>query len=116
MKPTKRTRRLASVTAGLASLALLATACGGDGGSGLAGGGDEGSGQGGDKQIEIALIPWEEAIATTNMWKVLLEELDYEVTITEVDVAPMYQGVANGDVDMFLDTWLPLTQDRKSVV
>ena len=43
------------------------------------------------------------------MWKVILEELDYEVTITEVDVAPMYQGVANGDIDMFLDTWLPLT-------
>ncbi|MEY9214695.1 glycine betaine ABC transporter substrate-binding protein [Thermobifida halotolerans] len=109
MKPTKRTRRLTSVTAGLASLVLLATACGGDGGSGLAGGGDEDAGQGGGKEIEIALIPWEEAIATTHMWEVILEELDYEVTITEVDVAPMYQGVANGDIDMFLDTWLPAT-------
>ena len=107
MKPTKRTRRFATVAAGLTSLVLLATACGGDGGSGLAGG-DEASGHDG-KQIEIALIPWEEAIATTHMWKVILEELDYEVTITEVDVAPMYQGVANGDIDMFLDTWLPLT-------
>jgi len=108
VEPTKRTRRPAALAAGLACLVLLATACAGEGGSGLAGGGDE-TDRGDGKQIEIALIPWEEAIATTHLWKVILEELGYEVTVTEVDVAPMYQGVANGDVDVFLDTWLPLT-------
>lgn len=62
-----------------------------------------------DKEIEFALIPWEEGIATTNMWKVILEEKGYDVSITDLDVAPMYQGAANGDLDIFMDTWLPQT-------
>ncbi|GLU50122.1 glycine betaine ABC transporter substrate-binding protein [Nocardiopsis ansamitocini] len=103
----RRTGRATSIAAGLASLTLLATACGG--GSDLAGGGDEGGSDADNKSINIALIPWEEAIASTNMWKVVLEDLGYDVTITDVDVAPMYQGVANGDIDLFLDTWLPQT-------
>ncbi|OLT28751.1 glycine/betaine ABC transporter substrate-binding protein [Nocardiopsis sp. CNR-923] len=100
--------RLASLTAlGLGS-ALLLTACGGGGEdlTGDSGAGDEGSGGG---EINIALIPWEEDIAATNMWQVLLEEKGYEVTVTEIDVAPMYQGTADGDIDLFLDTWLPVT-------
>ncbi|MFI6576621.1 glycine betaine ABC transporter substrate-binding protein [Nocardiopsis sp. NPDC050513] len=100
--------RLASLTAlGLGS-ALLLTACGG-GGEDLTGGSgaeDEGTGGG---AINIALIPWEEDIAATNLWQVLLEEKGYEVTVTELDVAPMYQGTADGDIDLFLDTWLPVT-------
>ena len=60
-------------------------------------------------EINFALIPWEEAIATTHLWKVILEEQDYDVTVTDLDVAPMYQGAANGDVDLFMDTWLPQT-------
>src|SRR5699024_223021 len=62
-----------------------------------------------DKEIEFALIPWEEGIATTNMWKVILEEKGYDVSITDLDVAPMYQGAANGDLDIFMDAWLPQT-------
>lgn len=126
-------RRLGVFAAGLSSVLLL-SACGGDGDL-TEGSDDEGEaasdcepqadppeipdteipvaeavdGDEDESEIEIALIPWEEAIAVTNMWKVILEELDYDVTITDVDVAPMYQGVANGDIDMFFDTWLPQT-------
>lgn len=129
-------KRLAALTALGLSSALLLSACGE--GSGLAGGGDEEEdnglaecvpgaeapeveaadtttvdipADGGDDATEInfALIPWEEAIATTHLWKVILEEKDYDVTVTDLDVAPMYQGAANGDVDLFMDTWLPQT-------
>lgn len=67
--------------------------------------------EGGEDETEInfALIPWEEGIAATHLWKVILEEKDYDVTITDLDVAPMYQGAANGDLDLFMDTWLPQT-------
>ncbi|MCY9787002.1 glycine betaine ABC transporter substrate-binding protein [Nocardiopsis sp. EMB25] len=126
--------RLASLTAlGLGS-ALLLTACGGGGQDLTEGDGDDQaagacepgaeapvveetdipvvdipeSGEDAD-EINIALIPWEEGIAATALWEVLLGEKGYDVTITELDVAPMYQGAANGDVDLFLDTWLPQT-------
>ncbi|GAA3737810.1 glycine betaine ABC transporter substrate-binding protein [Spinactinospora alkalitolerans] len=101
----KRNSRLLGLGAGLASLALLATACGG-GEGGVATGPEEGEGP---KEISIGLIPWEEGIAVTNMWKVILEEKGYEVTVENVDVAPLYQGMAQGDIDLFMDTWLPDT-------
>lgn len=100
-------KRMTALSAAGMSAALLLTACGGGGGEDLTGPADGGGED--TQEINIALIAWEEAIATTNMWKVILEEKGYDVTVTEVDVAPMYQGAANGDVDLFLDTWLPIT-------
>lgn len=101
-------KRTAALSAAGMSAALLLTACGGGGEQDLTGPG-EGEGGGDAQEINIALIAWEEAIATTAMWQVILEEKGYDVTVTDVDVAPMYQGAANGDVDLFLDTWLPVT-------
>lgn len=110
-----RKRMMALAAAGMSGVLLL-TACGGNG-EDLTGGSDEGqnggSGTGDDVQdVNIALIAWEEAIAVTEMWKVVLEEKGYNVEVTDVDVAPMYQGAANGDVDLFLDTWLPNTHEQ----
>src|SRR5690606_11831561 len=39
----------------------------------------------------------------------LLEEQGYEVGLTNVDAAPLFQGLADGDIDLFLDGWLPDT-------
>ncbi|ASU60827.1 MULTISPECIES: glycine betaine ABC transporter substrate-binding protein [Nocardiopsis] len=100
-------KRMAALSAAGMSAALLLTACGGGGGESLTGP-EEGGGEDA-KEINIALIAWEEGIAVTHMWQAILEEKGYDVTITDVDVAPMYQGAANGDVDLFLDTWLPVT-------
>ena len=98
-----RRKRTALAAAGMSGVLLL-SACAGEG-EGLldeAGGGD-------DKEIEIALIAWEEAIAVTHMWEAVLEEKGYDVTITEVDVAPAFEGVAAGEMDLYLDMWLPVT-------
>ncbi|QUX29465.1 glycine betaine ABC transporter substrate-binding protein [Nocardiopsis akebiae] len=100
-------KRMTALSAAGMSAALLLTACGGGGGESLTGP-EEGGGED-TKEINIALIAWEEGIAVTHMWQAILEEKGYDVTITDVDVAPMYQGAANGDVDLFLDTWLPVT-------
>ncbi len=101
-------KRAAALSAAGMSTVLLLTACGGGGDQSLTGPGEDEEG-GGGQAVNIALIAWEEAIATTAMWQVILEEKGYDVTVTDVDVAPMYQGAANGDVDLFLDTWLPVT-------
>ncbi|MGW5876893.1 glycine betaine ABC transporter substrate-binding protein [Nocardiopsis terrae] len=98
-------RRGTALAAAGMSGALLLTSCAGESGS-LIGGSDGGEDA---KEINIALIGWEEAVAVTHMWEVILEEKGYDVTVTEVDVAPAFQGVADGDLDLYLDMWLPVT-------
>lgn len=94
-----------AVTAVFAAAALAATAaCGGGGGE------DEGfGGGGGDKTITIGYIAWDEAIAATEVWKQLLEAEGYKVETKQLEAAALYSGVANGNLDLYLDGWLPAT-------
>lgn len=102
--PRSGTRAYASRTAVavFAVLALLAAACGNGDGT------DDGA-SGEAQSVNIGWIPWDEDVAVTHLWKYLLEEQGYEVSLTQLDVAPVYQGLADGDVDVFLDSWLPQT-------
>jgi glycine betaine/proline transport system substrate-binding protein len=106
---------------GLVLGSLLLTACGGadDSSSGSAETGDttsteaeasgeDASGSAGGT-ITIGMIPWQEDIAVTELWRQILTEQGYEVETTQPDVAPLYQGLADGDIDVFLDAWLPAT-------
>ncbi|RCL90930.1 MAG: glycine/betaine ABC transporter substrate-binding protein [Microbacterium sp.] len=69
-----------------------------------------GSGSGADRPIEIAVFNgWDEGIAASYLWQAVLEEQGYDVNLTYADVAPVYQGVSQGDFDVVLDTWLPVT-------
>lgn len=72
-------------------------------------GDDYGTDVGGGEEIEIAFIPWDEAIAVTNLWEAILTDHGFEVTQTQADVAPVFDGVASGEFDLFLDYWLPGT-------
>ncbi|MBE2998321.1 glycine betaine ABC transporter substrate-binding protein [Nocardiopsis sp. HNM0947] len=103
-----RKRMTGLAAAGMAG-ALMLSACGGDG-QDLTG--DDNGAAEDAQSIDIALIAWEEAIAVTAMWEVILEEKGYDVNVTEVDVAPAYQGLAQGDMDLYLDTWLPVTHEE----
>lgn len=104
MRFTKGKGRLFTTGAAVASLALAATACGG-GGELETGPGEKEA----EKEITIGLIPWEDGIAATALWQVVLEEKGYEVNVENVDVAPLFEGLSQGDVDLFLDAWLPDT-------
>ncbi|WP_019066148.1 ABC transporter permease/substrate binding protein [Streptomyces hokutonensis] len=61
------------------------------------------------KNITIGYIPWDEGIASTFLWKELLEERGYKVTTTQYAAGPLYTGVATGQVDFQTDAWLPTT-------
>lgn len=65
----------------------------------------------GSGSISIAYIPWDEDIAVTYLWKKVLEDNGYEVSVEQLDVAPTFQGIADGNVDLFFDTWLPVTHE-----
>lgn len=66
----------------------------------------------GDKSLEMVYVQWAEGIAMTNLCKVVLEDMmGYEVTIQSADVAPVYASLAQGDKDVFMDAWLPITHE-----
>lgn len=99
MWSAKLVRRIALAVA--ASLALVGvTACG-----------DDSSGSDGkdDNKIIIGYMPWDEAIAASYLWKNILEDQGYEVELKNVEVGLIYQGLAEGGIDLFLDSWLPQT-------
>lgn len=111
-----RRSRFAGIAAGLLSLGLVAAACGG-GGNGGGGGGDGAAGGGGDgganksDPVQIGYINWDEDVAVTELWQYLLEERGYTVETTQLQVGALFSGMAQGDLDLFLDTWLPATHE-----
>ncbi|MBE2998323.1 glycine betaine ABC transporter substrate-binding protein [Nocardiopsis sp. HNM0947] len=102
-------RRLTGLAAAGMSGALLLTACGG-GAEDLTGENGEAAEDG--QSIDLAMIAWDDSIAVTSLWAVILEEKGYDVDITELDVAPAFQGLENGDVDAYLGVWLPVTHEE----
>ncbi|MBX7264722.1 glycine betaine ABC transporter substrate-binding protein [Micromonospora sp. Llam7] len=100
MWSSKLVRRVA--LAATAALALTGVAaCGDDG--------DSGNSAGDNKQITIGYMAWDEAIAASYLWKNLLEEKGYDVEVQNVEAGVVYQGLSTGDIDLFLDSWLPQT-------
>ncbi|HLS45113.1 MAG TPA: glycine betaine ABC transporter substrate-binding protein [Ornithinicoccus sp.] len=106
-------------------LALTLTACGSDGddtGDDPANGGDanneetqddtEGEAAGGEGgTITLGIIPsWTDGLSTAYLWKNVLESEGYTVEIAEIaDAAPLYTGVANGDIDIYPSAWPEVT-------
>ena len=72
--------------------------------------GQQQSEQGVKPTVKIGYINWQEDIAVTYLWQEILEEKGYQVELVNVDVAPLFVGLNKGDLDLFLDSWLPLTQ------
>ena len=65
----------------------------------------------GDKTITLGIIPsWTDGLSTAYLWKNILEEDGYTVEITEInDAAPLYTGLAEGDIDIFPSAWPEVT-------
>lgn len=52
---------------------------------------------------------WPEGEAVSYLWEAILEEQGYDVTLEYADAGPVWQAVAQGDYDVNLDAWLPMT-------
>lgn len=62
------------------------------------------------RQVKLVYTDWSEAIAITNLAKIVLEEqMAFEVEMKLTDVASAYAEVASGKADLFADAWLPET-------
>ncbi|MEU8714559.1 ABC transporter permease/substrate binding protein [Streptomyces sp. NPDC048663] len=110
VRPTPWTYRPRPAVAvvGVVVLALVASGLGifgSSSGTARASASDIGRG----KEIKIGYIPWDEGIASTFLWKELLEERGFKVTTTQYAAGPLYTGLATGQLDFETDSWLPVT-------
>ncbi len=66
-----------------------------------------------DKPIKIGWTAWSDAEAVTKMAKKILEEeMGYDVELVMADIGVQYQGLAGGDIDLMLMSWLPVTHQN----
>ncbi len=66
------------------------------------------------KKITLGLVDgWAEGVAMTNLAKEILSENGYEVTVKKAAVDMIFASLANNDLDVFMDTWLPQTHKEK---
>ncbi|MCA7914015.1 glycine betaine ABC transporter substrate-binding protein [Burkholderia contaminans] len=61
----------------------------------------------GNGTVVIGVNNWAENIAVANLWKALLTEKGYDVTLQPGDKAIIYNGVAQGKLDLTFEVWLP---------
>ncbi|GAA5416705.1 hypothetical protein Pryu01_01743 [Paraliobacillus ryukyuensis] len=63
----------------------------------------------GNKEIELVYVEWDTEVASTNVIAQVLKEQGYDVTVTPLDNAVMWESVASGDADGMVAAWLPTT-------
>ncbi len=63
----------------------------------------------GSDSIELVYVEWDSEVSSTNVVGQVLTDLGYDVKITSLDNAVMWQTIANGDADAMVSAWLPAT-------
>lgn len=105
MRRGKKLPKLIAVVAVALTLSVAATACGKRASTASKEGG---------KTVTIGVLQgWAEDQVASELWKQVLEKKGYTVNLKQVsDAGPMFTGLAGGDIDLFLDTWLPKTHKQ----
>ena len=68
-----------------------------------------GARSGNGEPINLVFVAWDTEIASTYVVGKVLEQNGYDVTLSQVEVGPMFAGVANGSADGMVGAWLPST-------
>lgn len=61
------------------------------------------------KEIELAYVEWDTEVASTHVVGKVLEDLGYDVKLTPLDNAIMWEAVSKGEADAMVAAWLPGT-------
>ncbi|MFE5622289.1 ABC transporter permease/substrate binding protein [Streptomyces virginiae] len=99
----------AHAVTGAVVLALVAGGLSTFAGSGSEDGPEGAENIGKGRTVSIGYIPWDEGIASTYLWKELLERRGFKVDTRQLEAGALYTGLAGGGLDFQTDAWLPLT-------
>jgi len=69
----------------------------------------KGAPEGNGESIDLVFVAWDSEIASTNVVSKVLEQNGYNTTLIQVEVGPMFAGVANNSADAMVGAWLPGT-------
>ncbi|XKE95526.1 glycine/betaine ABC transporter [Metaplanococcus flavidus] len=61
------------------------------------------------KKIELVSTPWDSERASASVLKIVLEDQGFDVTVTDVDPAVLFEAIATGGADASIAPWLPVT-------
>lgn len=62
-------------------------------------------------RLTLAFVAWDSEIASTHMIGKVLEDIGYDVTLTVLEAAGMWNAVAGGSADALVAAWLPGTHE-----
>ncbi len=60
-----------------------------------------------DVTVRFGEVGWTDIETTTAATRLVLEAMGYETTSNTMSVPVVYEGMANGDIDIFLGNWMP---------
>lgn len=66
--------------------------------------------EGSQETITFGVTPWTSTVPPTTVARLILEDMGYEVVETNADAASVYMGLSRGDLDVFMDAWVPMHQ------
>lgn len=69
----------------------------------------KGAKSGNGEEIKLVYVAWDTEIASTNVISEVLKQNGYDVTLSQVEVGPMFAGIANSSADAMVGAWLPST-------
>ncbi|MDZ7791390.1 MAG: glycine betaine ABC transporter substrate-binding protein [Xanthomonadales bacterium] len=62
------------------------------------------------QDVKIGWTAWSDAEFVTKLARKVMEDrMDQNVELIQTDIAPQYQGLASGDIDVMMMSWLPGT-------
>jgi glycine betaine/proline transport system substrate-binding protein len=57
--------------------------------------------------ITFGVTPWTSTVPPTTVARLILEDMGYIVEEISADAGGVYAGLSRGDIDVFMDAWLP---------
>ncbi|MFV0558769.1 MAG: ABC transporter permease/substrate binding protein [Enterococcus sp.] len=64
-------------------------------------------------EINLSYVEWDTEVASTHVLGEVLTEMGYEVTMTPLDNAIMWESIASGESDAMVSAWLPSTHQAQ---
>lgn len=62
------------------------------------------------KTVTLGVTPWTSTVPPTKIAKLIIEDMGYTVEEVKADAGNVFIGLSRGDIDVFMDAWLPAHQ------